>query len=254
MRKSPLLNNEKFRLREVYSKLIVEAPIFVRVDGDGFHKLSSKCGFKKPFDDGFHNVMVKTALNVIKNSGFHISLAYTYSDEVSYLILKDAHLPHSGRIEKIVSLLSAFTTSSFQRIISKAKSYNETVAFDARIVKVYELDDIIEYLKWRASDCFRNFINSYAQSIIGKKQCIGLKANQVINLLSEKGVNINEIPRWQKYGTTIFKQTILRKAVNRKTGKSVAVKRRKLTIKSLNLNSDEILEIRKELENLLLEK
>jgi len=252
--KLPLLNNEKFRLREVYSKLIVEAPIFVRVDGDGFHKLSSKCGFKKPFDDGFHDVMVKTALNVIKNSGFHISLAYTYSDEVSYLILKDAHLPHSGRIEKIVSLLSAFTTSSFQRIISKAKSYNETVAFDARIVKVYELDDIIEYLKWRASDCFRNFINSYAQSIIGKKQCIGLKANQVINLLSEKGVNINEIPRWQKYGTTIFKQTILRKAFNRKTGKSVAVKRRKLTIKSLNLNSDEILEIRKELENLLLEK
>lgn len=254
MGKLPLLNNEKFRLREVYSKLIVEAPIFVRVDGDGFHKLSSKCGFKKPFDDGFHDVMVKTALNVIKNSGFHISLAYTYSDEVSYLILKDAHLPHSGRIEKIVSLLSAFTTSSFQRIISKAKSYNETVAFDARIVKVYELDDIIEYLKWRASDCFRNFINSYAQSIIGKKQCIGLKANQVINLLSEKGVNINEIPRWQKYGTTIFKQTILRKAFNRKTGKSVAVKRRKLTIKSLNLNSDEILEIRKELENLLLEK
>jgi tRNA(His) 5'-end guanylyltransferase len=249
----PLLSNEKFRLREVYSKLIVEAPIFVRVDGDGFHKLASKCGFRMPFDDGFHDAMVEAALNVIKNSGFHISLAYIYSDEISYLILKDVHLPHSGRIEKIVSLLSAFTTSSFQRIISKARSYDETVAFDARIVKVYELDDIIEYLKWRASDCFRNFINAYAQSIIGKKQCIGLKASQIINLLSERGVNINEVPRWQKYGTTIFKQTVLKKTVDKKTGESITVKRRRLTIKSLNLNSDEMLEIRRELENLLLE-
>ncbi len=248
-----LISSEKFRLREVYSKLSVKAPIFVRVDGNGFHKLANEHSFKKPFDEELHNIMVETALNVIKNSGFHISLAYTYSDEISYLILRDAHLPHSGRIEKIVSLLSAFTTSSFQRIFSKAKSYSGIIAFDARIVKVYRLDDIIEYLKWRASDCFRNFINAYAQDIIGRKQCIGLKASQIIELLFKKGININEKPKWQRCGTTIFKQTILKNAVNKVTGRNMVVKRRKIIIESLDLNSNEILKVRREIENLSVE-
>lgn len=253
MGKLPLLNDEKFRLREAYSKLSVKAPVFIRTDGDGFHKLASKCGFKKPFDEELHSIMVKAALNVIKNSGFHISLAYIYSDEVSYLILKDGHLPHSGRVEKIVSLLSAYTASSFQKMLNEVKSYDGAIAFDARVVKVYELDDIIDYLKWRASDCFRNFINAYAQIVIGKKQCIGLKATQIIDLLSRRGVNINEAPKWQKYGTVVFKQTILKETVNRKTGENIAVKRRQLTIESLNLNSSEVLRIRREIERLLAE-
>lgn len=253
MGKLSLLIDEKFRLREVYSRLSVRAPIFIRVDGNGFHKLTDEYDFKKPFDEELHNIMVEAALNVIKNSGFHISLAYTYSDEISYLILKDVHLPHNGRVEKIVSLISAFTTSSFQKIFNKARSYSGIIAFDARIVKVYGLEDIIEYLKWRASDCFRNFINTYAQNIIGRKQCIGLKAGQIIELLFKKGVNINDKPKWQRCGTVIFKQTILKNTLNKVTGKNIVVRRRKFAVESLDLNSNEVLKVRKELENLLVE-
>ena len=92
---------------KIYRNLTVKAPIVVRVDGDNFHKLTSKCNFRKPFDEKFHKLVTETAREIMEEIGYAITLTYTFSDELNYLFLKDSHLPYNGRTEK-ASLLNGF--------------------------------------------------------------------------------------------------------------------------------------------------
>jgi len=244
------VDDARFKRWEIYSGETVEAPIIVRIDGNNFHKLTAICRMAKPFDERFHLSMVGTAEDLMINIGFNISLAYTASDEISLLFLKNEHLPYNGRIEKILSVISSYASSSLQNHLRDAFSYSGVISFDARIVKVHTQSEILEYFSWRCLESFRNFLNSYAQQIIGCKKTFRMKGEEIVKELHLRGFHIQEAPQWQKHGTMIYWRRIVKKGYNPITEKEVSVKRRKIFFSSIDLSSKEG---RKELENIIRE-
>lgn len=222
---------------ETYSMLTVKTPVIVRLDGNNFHNLTNRYGFNIPFDEKFHQAMINVTTDLMIKTGFQMSLAHTSSDEISLLFTKYSQLPHYGRVEKILTLLSAYATSSFQHQIGGLLNGDMLISFDSRIIKINSLSDILEYFTWRVSASFRNFLNVYAQHYIGKKQCEGLKGKELINMLTAKGFKIESTPDWQKYGTILYWKTVQKKSFNRKTKQKAKVFRRKLNQLTVNMLS-----------------
>jgi len=243
------VDESRFKGWEVYSKETVEAPLIVRIDGNNFHRLAESCCMNKPFDERFHLSMVETAEDLMVKTGLNIYLAYTMSDEISLLFLKDAHLPFKGRIEKILSILASYASSALQNYLRDSFSYEGLLSFDARIVKIHTRSEIIDYFSWRCLESFRNFLNSYAQNLIGRKETIGMKGEEIIKELHLRGFNVYKAPRWQKYGTLIYWRQVEKRGYNPLTGKEVIAKRRKISATSIDLTDPQG---RKHLENMLL--
>ena len=231
------VNESKFRRWEIYSGKTIRAPVIVRIDGKNFHRVTRECGMKKPFDKRFHRGMVKASEKIMTETGLNISLAYTMSDEASFLFLKDEHLPFRGRIEKILSVIPSYASAYIQNYLRENFSYNGLVSFDARIVKVQSLLEAVEYFSWRCSEAFRNFLNSYAQEIIGRKEAYGLKGREIVKKLFLRGFNIREAEEWQRYGTIIYWGTIEKEGFNPITGEKVTARRRRIHLASFDIAS-----------------
>ena len=231
------VNESKFRRWEIYSGKTIRAPVIVRIDGKNFHRVTRECGMKKPFDKRFHRGMVKASEKIMTETGLNISLAYTMSDEASFLFLKDEHLPFRGRIEKILSVIPSYASAYIQNYLRENFSYNGLVSFDARIVKVQSLLEAVEYFSWRCSEAFRNFLNSYAQEIIGRKEAYGLKGREIVKKLFLRGFNIREAEEWQRYGTIIYWGKIEKEGLNPITGEKVTARRRRIHLASFDIAS-----------------
>ena len=220
-----------------FQNLTVQPPFIVRLDGNDFHKLPPKHKFKKPFDEKFHFLMVNTAKNLLTKTEFKISLAYTTSDEIN-LLFSDNFIPYNGRIEKILSLLASYATSAFQFYLLKVSSKKEFLSFDAKIIKVNSFNDILEYFSWRTFASIRNFLNAYGKTILGEKNILRLKGKELVEKLIEKGFNVDSMPKWQKYGTTIYWKTVKKEGFNPVTGKKVYTYRRKLAKKIVDFTDE----------------
>ena len=231
------VDESKFRRWEIYSGKTVRAPVIVRIDGKNFHRVTRECGMKKPFDKRFHRGMVKASEKIMAETGLNISLAYTMSDEASFLFLKDEHLPFRGRIEKILSVIPSYASAYIQNYLRENFSYDGLVSFDARIVKVRSLLEAVEYFSWRCSEAFRNFLNSYAQEIIGRKEAYGLKGREIVKKLFLRGFNIQEAEEWQRYGTIIYWGKIEKEGFNPITKEKVTARRRRIHLASFDITN-----------------
>jgi len=242
------IDESRFKKWEIYSNVSVEAPIIVRVDGNNFHRLARLCSMSKPFDERFHFSMVGVVRDLMKKTGLNVSLAHTASDEISLLFSGDTHLPFNGRIEKIISVISSYASSSLQNRLREVFSYRGIVSFDARIVKVHTRRDILDYFSWRCLESFRNFLNSYAQKLMGQRKAFGMKGKEVVEELRLRGFEIRRAPRWQRYGTLVYWRLVEKRGFNPMTGEEVTVKRRRIFTSSFDLLSPSG---RKHLENML---
>lgn len=212
-----------FKSREIFNNVRINAPFIIRVDGNNFHKLAKDLNLKKPFDKNFHELMVQVAEDFMRNVGFNVVLAYTFSDEINYLYLTNA--PFNGRVEKLLTITTSYTASILtSKIRNLGKGF---IGFDGRVIKVDDVNDIINYLIWRSSYSYRNFLNSYAQTYI----CEGLnnvKGSEIISKLSALGININSIADWEKFGTVVVKEHYVKEGIDQLTGNIIYVPRTKL--------------------------
>ncbi|HZD43024.1 MAG TPA: tRNA(His) guanylyltransferase Thg1 family protein, partial [Methanomicrobiales archaeon] len=115
---------------EIFSELRIIPPVFVRLDGRAFHRLSRVLSLKKPFDERFSTAMRGVCTALMEESGMNPSYAYTFSDEIS---LYFPHLPFEGRVEKIDSVLASFAASS----LTLALECTSPLSFDARIIPAF---------------------------------------------------------------------------------------------------------------------
>jgi len=241
------INESKFKGWEIYSRETVKAPIIVRMDGRGFHRVADECGMKRPFDERFHKSMIETVKALMMEAGFNISIAHTASDEISLLFLRDSHVPFNGRIEKILSILPSYASSFLQNHLRMYFSYEKPISFDARIVKVSDRWEILEYFRWRCLDAFRNFLNAYANEIIGREETFRLKGHEIVRKLRMRGFDVGEAPRWQRYGTLIYWRYIEVEGYNPIAHRRVRVKRRRIHVSSLDLTVSDGISLLKEL-------
>lgn len=212
--------------RELFSTLTTIPPVFVRLDGRAFHRLTACLCLKKPFDEFFHTAMVTTCISLVAESGLNPDFAYSFSDEISLWFTK---LPFSGRVEKIDSVAASYAASSF----TLALGGTIAVAFDARVILATPAY-AVEYLANRQAEAWRNHINAYCQQALieegmdarkAAEKLEGLQAKDLHEMMHSRGLNLATTPAWQRRGTLIYKKLTEKEGFNPVTRETVIAER-----------------------------
>ena len=212
--------------REIFSNLAIFPPIFVRLDGRGFHRLSRRLHLKKPFDPAFHEKMRAVSQYLLIGSGLSPVFAYTFSDEIN---LYFSTLPFSGRVEKIDSVTAASAASALTIELPSP----EPISFDARIIPVTQ-EFALEYLIQRQKEAWRNHINAYCQHALIKEGATpraaaatlrGMQSEEMHEMMFERGVNLATTPAWQRRGTLLYREEKTVEGFNPLTGETVSTVR-----------------------------
>jgi len=191
--------------------------IVIRCDGKGFSKAIARAGIKLPYDKDFHKIMVTTTEKVLRML-FDKGFAYTFSDEVSFILPKENFVKYGRRIEKLLSL----TAGAFSGIGSMEFNYLDLspTIFDAKIFAFNNISDVMEYLNQRKTNCLRNFVFSVARDYYMKKgmnpnqiakDVAGVKLKGLIERLLKENFDIYKLPIWQREGTIVFYESYMKK-------------------------------------------
>ncbi|MCM2465389.1 tRNA(His) guanylyltransferase Thg1 family protein [Methanoculleus oceani] len=214
------------RDREIFSNLTIFPPVFVRLDGRAFHRLTSTLDLKKPFDPAFCASMRAVCRYLLTGSGLSPTFAYTFSDEIS-LYFKT--LPFSGRVEKIDSVTAAVAAS----VLTIELQCAEPIAFDARTIPAAG-EFAVEYLTSRQNEAWRNHINAYCQSALVDEGMTtreaaaalrGMQSDAMHEMMFERGVNLAATPAWQRRGTLLYREECIKEGYNPLTGETVEATR-----------------------------
>jgi tRNA(His) guanylyltransferase len=215
--------------RELYSDLRAIPPVFLRLDGRSFHRLSQRLAFERPFDERFSLAMTRMGERLITESGLQASFAYTFSDEISVYIPR---LPFGGRVEKMDSVSAAFAAS----ILTIMLSLSEPIAFDSRIVQVGG-EATVEYLAQRQQEAWRNHMNAYCQQTLidegmsssaAARALKGLTSTALHEMMFARGINLARTPAWQRRGVVVRKTEQEREGFNPLSGEVVTAARTRI--------------------------
>lgn len=219
--------------REIFSTITALPPVFVRLDGRAFHRLTECLGLEKPFDEFFHKGMVTACTSLLADSGLNPDLAYTFSDEISLYFSK---LPFSGRVEKIDSVAASYAASS----LTLAFGGTTLLSFDARVIPATP-EFAIEYLTGRQSEAWRNHINAYCQQALieegmdsrkAAEHLKGLASKDLHEMMHVRGFNLADTPAWQRRGTLVYKKITEKEGFNPVTREKVVAERSAVTAES----------------------
>jgi tRNA(His) 5'-end guanylyltransferase len=203
-------------------KLDPDQYVLIMCDGHCFSK-EIKNKFKLPFDDTFIRYMNNAAIEAAKKiQGF--VLAYTQSDEISFLLHRREGSPFSNyRLNKMVSLVASWVSTAFMaqiyKDIAKTPASSEDIAemidrveplvFDGRAFNLPTDNDAFAWFLWRQNDCVRNSKQQAAQTYFSHSRLKKLNTDQQIELLlKEKGIDWNDYEDGKKYGRLIYKENI----------------------------------------------
>lgn len=224
-------NMRKFE-QSIDQTLPKDCYMVARLDGKGFTKLTKvNLDLKRPFDEKFRDAMIKTICYLME-SDFDISYAYTESDEISLLFKKNTNL-YNRKVRKYNSLLAAETSVKFSQLM------NTTAIFDCRIIPLPTIEDVVDYFLWRLEDSHRNSIYAhcyYKLLSLGKnprqatEELSGKILDENENILSEYGIDINKIPKWEIYGCGAYFKSVEKVGYNPIKNKNETTTRRKLFI------------------------
>ena len=212
--------------------LIPDLPLYARIDGRHFSKLTKNLGYPfGPFENisfVFSHIMRMTANDLMKE--FKCDIAETHSDEISLGWKNIKTAPFDGKYFKLVSNIASYAGMSFYRNIfncekwmtsekvfgKKAISdikvlYDSFPSFDCRIVQLPDLMELVNCFIWRQNDCIRGAINQYAQRWFTHKELLGKSQDERIEMLSNAGHHLMDIDRSVFYGSWLVKKTSIEK-------------------------------------------
>lgn len=204
------------------SKIPPYKSYILRLNGNNFRKLTK--GFNKPYDFNF----VKCIMNVMNNliDKFLPTTGYCHSDEITLifdkLCNKDEYKEecnnklkhmHSGRINKICSLVASYCSVRFNyHIINQFTNINYKqdiierinkleACFDCRVLFFDDDMEIVNYMIWRSiNDCYMNCVYHYAALYYNNDELEFVKCDKMIDMMRLKKFNFDTIPLFLKYG------------------------------------------------------
>lgn len=222
---------------EIFSNLRIPcgSKIIVRIDGRKFSRLSRDLNFEKPFDKHFTKMMVLSSNDFFKE--FNPCFIYTFSDEINILL---SDIPFGGRIEKLNSVFASFIAGSFTKnVLDSGDILERPISFDSRIIPLSD-PLVLKYFKERQNEAWRNCINGYAYWTLrkdySKKEAMYIlknkKSGNLHDILFERGINLAELPSWQRRGIGIYKKEVLIEGYNPLEKKKVQSTRKRIFIDS----------------------
>ena len=247
----PVHDDLRIRMKTFYeeipkSKLMRRTPVAIRVDGRSFHTFTR--GFNVPFDD----VLIKTMQETMKYLCENIQgcvLGYTQSDEITLILVDYKKLTSAAffdyEVQKICSITASMATMAFNKAFKKntdiyseskavtgylgqyygdyenaseqldiyRKAFDKGAMFDARCFNIPK-EEVANLIYWRQLDATRNSIQMVGQANFSHNELQNKSCNDVQNmLLTQKNINWNDLPTYQKRGSCCVKKEIENKSI-----------------------------------------
>ncbi len=225
------------RMKEFYetvpkTKLVRRMPVAIRIDGKAFHTFTR--GFQKPFDEVLIKSMQETMRYLCENIQGCV-LGYHQSDEITLILIDYQKLTSSAwfdyEVQKMCSISASMATMVFNKEFTKnylyflhnedldwedennekqAKIYSNAMMkgamFDARCFNISK-EEVANLIYWRQLDATRNSIQMVGQSNFSHKELHGKSCNMIQDMLmTQKGINWNDFPVYQKRGSCCIKK------------------------------------------------
>lgn len=221
-------------------KLMRRTPVIIRIDGKAFHTFTK--GFQKPFDEVLTKTMQETTKYLCENIQGCV-FGYTQSDEISLVLVDYKKLNSSAwfdyELQKMCSVAASMATIAFNKFyilnftdcIANAqgkyetkkeeiaecqklfeiyeKAYQNGAMFDARCFNIPK-EEVVNCIYWRQLDATRNSIQMVGQANFSHNELQGKSCNEIQDMLmTQKGINWNDLPTYLKRGTAVIKEEYL---------------------------------------------
>lgn len=223
------------------TRLMRRVPVAIRIDGKAFHTFTK--GFQKPFDEVLIKSMQDTMKYLCENIQGCV-LGYTQSDEITLILVDYKKLTSSAwfdyEVQKVCSIAASMATIAFNKYFSEninseycvfddelldgdfnpnykneylidlytthIKASYKGAMFDARCFNVPK-EEIANLIYWRQLDATHNSIQMVGQANFSHKELQNKSCNQIQDMLmTQKGINWNDIPSYQKHGSCCIKE------------------------------------------------
>lgn len=214
------------------TKLMRRCPVAIRVDGKAFHTFTR--GLHKPFDEVLIKSMQETMKYLCENIQGCV-LGYTQSDEITLILIDYKKLTSSAwfdyEVQKICSIAASMATMAFNKAFVKEvkkysfelsmgfhtdeerrlldiydKAIDKGAMFDARCFNIPK-EEVTNLVYWRQLDASRNSIQMVGQANFSHKELQNKSCNDIQDMLmTQKGINWNDLPTYQKRGSCCIKE------------------------------------------------
>lgn len=222
------------RMKEFYetvpkTRLMRRCPVVVRLDMRAGHTFCR--GFERPFDEVFIKSMQETAKYMCENVQGCV-LSYQQSDEISLILVDYKKLNSSAffdyEVQKVCSTTASMATMAFNKTfgsiyskmyidtdstVEKQNLYNKYVTkcfeaiFDSRCFNIPK-EEVTNYVYWRQLDASRNSVQMVGQANFSHKELQNKSCNDIQDMLmTQKGINWNDLPTDQKRGSCCIKES-----------------------------------------------
>ena len=224
------------------TRLMRRVPVAIRIDGKAFHTFTK--GFQKPFDEVLIESMQDTMKYLCENIQGCV-LGYTQSDEITLILVDYKKLTSSAwfdyEVQKVCSIAASMATMAFNKYFSEninseyyvfddelldngdfnpnykneylidlytthIKASYKGAMFDARCFNVPK-EEVANLIYWRQLDATRNSIQMVGQANFSHRELQNKSCNQIQDMLmTQKGINWDDIPSYQKRGSCCIKE------------------------------------------------
>ena len=209
-------------------------PVVIRLDMRAGHTFTK--GFQRPFDEVFMKTIQQTAKYLCENIQ-NVKMSYQQSDEISLVLVDYEKLNTDSwfdyRIDKLCSIAASMATLAFNKLFRKSvhefvevtygshddlikmnDDYMDIIAdaadkgamFDARVFNIPR-EEVCNCIYWRQLDASRNSIQMVGQANFSHKELQNKSCNDIQDMLmTQKGINWNDFPAYQKWGSCVIKE------------------------------------------------
>lgn len=235
MDRSDLANRMKEYEKAGQRYLTRRMPVILRLDGCHFHSFTKK--FKRPFDEVLIKTMQETTKYLCENIQGAVC-GYTQSDEITIVLVDYKNLNSSAwfdnRQNKMESVAASMCTMAFNKFFrSNVKEYIDNVHalqdtdveneylniltealekgayFDCRAFNIPK-EEVTNNFYWRQLDCSRNSVQMVGQANFSHKELQNKSCNDIQDMLiTQKGINWNDLPTYKKRGTCVVRNKIV---------------------------------------------
>lgn len=190
------------------SVIATDGYVVLRLDGKAFHTYTRN--LEKPYDVQFIADMNATAAYLCENiSG--VKFGYVQSDEISLVIPavpkadgRATQLWFGGQVQKMVSVSAGMASA---KLYSLRLSQEGTIpVFDSRVFTLPNVEEVVEYLRFRVTDARKNAITMAAQVFASHKQLMGLSTRERIGVMEANGMSVADLPGGFRNGRLLVKE------------------------------------------------
>jgi len=207
-------------------------PVILRLDMRAGHSFTR--GFERPFDEVFIKSMQDTTKYLCENIQ-NCKLSYQQSDEITLLLIDYDKLNtdcfFDYRVDKLCSIAASMATMAFNKFFRDnvgdylyenyddqyladyikilQNAVDKGAMFDARCFNIPK-EEVTNLVYWRQLDASRNSIQMVGQANFSHKELQNKSCNDIQDMLmTQKGINWNDLPTYQKRGSCCVRNKIV---------------------------------------------